>query len=173
MKTTWILVAGVSRDAGYPLVSDFFRKSYYDQWVIRQGLTGFNEDAKALRAEVDQWVGQGESVNSLMLKYHKSGDIVRTNALNMFIVRTLDMVRWHYQGRYHLPYMQAFAHLVGATNAAVVSFNYDTLVEEQLVLMSIPHILRDRGRDLMSHCSYNFRSGGQLLLQCSRLANFD
>lgn len=144
MKTVWLLGAGASVAAGYPVVSNFLQRSYFERWILRESLVGRAEPiAHRMLPQVERWSAEGNDLNAMMTLLLESSDQRRLSELNGFIMDTLYMVWTYLNERHHLPYMASFAQQLGATNSSVISFNYDTLVEEKL---AFTHIEWERSR---------------------------
>ena len=80
--------------------------------------------------EVEKWSSLDNDLNRLMSSFLDGGDSANTRKLNMFIMRTLDMITDYLRDVPTLPYLEAFACHIGASDSSIISFNYDTLVEE-------------------------------------------
>lgn len=147
MKTVWILGAGFSKQGGYPVVSDFLNPSYFVHWLIREELRAAGRDvAYRMMPQVEHWTKLGSDLNRLMSGFLERQDFVNARKLNTFILETLDMIALHHRDVYHLPYLNAFVNQIGGTDSCVISFNYDTLVEEKLCHLYAQHHAREGKR---------------------------
>ena len=55
MKTVWMLGAGFSKQAGYPVVSDFLGPSFYVHRLIREELRNYSQiQASVMMPEVEK-----------------------------------------------------------------------------------------------------------------------
>jgi hypothetical protein len=145
MKTVWMLGAGFSKPAGYPLVKDFLDPTYFIHRLVLEQLRSVRADRTLIR-DVERWARQDQDLNRLMSRLLEGGDIEETAELNQFILRTLEMISFYHRDFYQIPYISAFAQQLGATDATVISFNYDTLVEEKLCHTFLSHELGMLGR---------------------------
>lgn len=134
-KTTWLVGAGISKDAGYPLVSDFFNPNYYERMLKLSRYDGAIKNRLLPRFE--KFSKEGRDLNSLMAYYLATGDTESSHELNALILLTLDEVRWANSEDYNIPYIHAFADQLGASESSVLTFNYDTLVEELITFLYI------------------------------------
>lgn len=138
MKTVWMLGAGFSKQGGYPVVSDFLDPSFYMHRLVREELRGWSQmQAKAMMPEVEKWSRLDSDLNRLMSFFIDRRDTANTRGLNRFIMKTLDMVTDYIRDDPTLPFLEAFVGQIGASDSSIISFNYDTLIEEMLCLLNV------------------------------------
>lgn len=161
VKTVWIVGAGISKAAGYPLVRDFLDKQFYHRLVLFERAAGRDTSwLDAMLQRVDRWSATGKDLNAVMSDVLGSGDADEIHDLNAFVLNVLDTVRWIHHDQYNLPYLQAFAQQLGATDSTLITFNYDTLIEEQLTFAWL-HAMRRQITD-ESEVPYSLNRGTAL-----------
>lgn len=149
-NTVWILGAGSSKDAEYPLVGEFLDRDYFERWFLRVEFEDPYQIArKTFEPQLERFIKLDRNLNRLMSNLLESGVIEDITAINDFVLNVINSIQEsHRNGVYHMPYAFAFAQLLACTNSSVISFNYDTLVEEQLTSMYISSLAHDHNRSI-------------------------
>jgi hypothetical protein len=138
MKTVWMLGAGFSKQAGYPVISDFLDPSFFVHRLIFEELRGYSQiQTKVMMPEVEEWCRLDDDLNRLMSSFLNRADYTNTRKLNKFIMKTLDIITDYLRDVPTLPYLEAFVSHVGASNSSIISSNYDTLIEEMLGFINV------------------------------------
>jgi len=133
MKMVWVLGAGASAAAGYPLVADFLQHTYLQHLDTLFGVQGWHYFATNLFAdEVRHFVRKHSDLNRLMADCLQRGDIEELRRLNNLVAGIIDLLRTLHTGCPQQAHLRSFAHYLASSNSSVISFNYDTLIEEQL-----------------------------------------
>src|SRR5262249_27864639 len=113
---------------------------FFSKWFLREELRGSREMvAKRMMEDVKFWSSKGNNINDLMSEFLQKNDQDNIQKLNDYILNTLDMIRWHHQDMFQIPYMQSYAQILGATESTVITFNYDTLIEEKISHMYVSY----------------------------------
>lgn len=137
MKTIWILGAGASKEANYPLVKDFLSKEYFDSWE-KLLLAALGQNAAPLLESLKQSLlslsAEGTDINDVMFKaLSENRDSLYEECL-FHIHKIFQLIQIYLTDNYSVTYLSVLANLLYATDSAVISLNYDTLIEERLGL---------------------------------------
>jgi hypothetical protein len=146
MKTVWILGAGFSKPAGFPLVRDFLDPGFFIHRLVYEYLRSASPDRSLIR-DVERWATADRDLNRLMAGLIESGEERKASELNQFILRTLQSISLFHSDVYQLSYVSAFIQQIAAYTATVISFNYDTLIEEKLCHTFLEYERGVLGRD--------------------------
>ncbi len=133
VRIVWLLGAGASAESGYPLVRDFPTRQYARRLAQLYSLVGTRDVIdNTFRSEARYLSSQTGDLNAITEDCVARGDTAKLRRIHNFVVGAIDMVRQFHHDQFWHPHLNAFAHYVGASDSSVISFNYDTLVEEQL-----------------------------------------
>lgn len=134
MKIVWIIGAGASNEAGYPLVRDFLDMEYIEQWKRKYNnpLLNGNKIFDFLTEECEDLLRIGQNINDIMLKAITEENYELYNKVNAYITFYFQISQNFLYDHYSVTYLHAFGRILLASNSSVITLNYDTLVEEQL-----------------------------------------
>lgn len=140
MKTCWVLGAGASVEAGYPLVRDFLSHEYLANQAKRHQLVGLKKlPLRRFASEVDYFKTKGNGINDVMTRFLAEGNRDELARLNNFVYNQIALSRWFTSDFCLVPYMDCFATILAATDSSLITFNYDLLVEERLGWKEVIH----------------------------------
>lgn len=140
-NTVFLLGAGASYDHGYPLVREFVSPKYlawlHDQWI---GLPGVSSDWQQRRAEAEEFRKISENFEEVLSIAFETPDLYK---------RVLDYAWWVFGTAADISHSSDFIttaeyyglaglliELNHAGRCSVVSFNYDTAVEDAVSSLS-------------------------------------
>ncbi len=137
MKISWVIGAGASKEAFYPLVRDFLDDEYIKKWekiTLATFGNSFNYITSDLLRDVAKLKEFGRDINEVMFNALRSDNMPLYEQSLLHIHKLFQLIQLYYTDNYSLQYMDAFVQILYTTNSSVISLNYDQLIEERLSL---------------------------------------
>ena len=133
MKIVWVIGAGASKEAGYPLIRDFLDPKYLEYLEHRWDLALISRETTGhIRDDLAHFSEAGDDLNELMSRFLSDGDMDQVDRLNTYIQQLLEFVLRFHSAYRAVSYIDVFVQYLAASNSSVLTFNYDLLLEERL-----------------------------------------